>query len=102
MPGPEGAFVLCSCWLIDALALSGHVDDACDRFETLMDYVNPLGLVAEEVDPATDIYLGNYPQVFSHIGIINSALYMGYAQEYEPPGPPPMGIRLGDPIGIEH
>lgn len=98
LPGGEGAFVLCSCWLIDALSLSGRVDDACDRFKRLMEYVNPLGLIAEEVAAGTETYLGNYPQAFSHIGIINSALYLGYAQGYGLPGPPPMGIRLGEPI----
>lgn len=101
LPGEEGAFVLCSCWLIDALALSGRVDEACDRFEALMAYVNPLGLLAEEIDSATGSHLGNYPQAFSHVGIINSALYIGYARGHERAGPTPMGIRLGTPIGIE-
>ena len=98
LPGEEGAFVLCSCWLIDALALSGRVDEACERFEALLEYVSPLGLLAEEVDTNTGAHLGNYPQGFSHIGIINSALYVGYAQGQDSPGPPPMGVRLGDPI----
>ncbi|WP_336345909.1 glycoside hydrolase family 15 protein [Halalkalicoccus ordinarius] len=98
LPGEEGAFVLCSCWLIDALALSGRVDEACERFEALLEYVSPLGLLAEEVDTNTGAHLGNYPQGFSHIGIINSALYVGYAQGQDSPGASPMGIRLGDPI----
>jgi GH15 family glucan-1,4-alpha-glucosidase len=98
LPGEEGAFVLCSCWLIDALALSGRVEEATERFEALTDYVSPLGLLAEEVDPDSGVHLGNFPQAFSHIGLINSALYLGYVQGYEQPGPPPMGIRLGDPV----
>ena len=98
LPGEEGAFVLCSCWLIDALALSGRVAEATSRFETLLEYVNPLGLVAEEIDPETGAHLGNFPQGFSHIGIINSALYLGYARGTETPGPEPMGIRLGEPL----
>ncbi|WP_226483291.1 glycoside hydrolase family 15 protein [Natrinema amylolyticum] len=98
LPGDEGAFVLCSCWLIDALALSGHVEEAQSRFESLLEYLNPLGLVAEEIDPETGAHLGNYPQAFSHIGIVNSALYLGYMRGNETPGPAPMGIRLGDPI----
>ncbi|SDQ99100.1 glycoside hydrolase family 15 protein [Natronobacterium texcoconense] len=97
LPGEEGAFVLCSCWLIDALALSGRVDDAQSRFETLLEYLSPLGLLAEELDPETGSHLGNYPQAFSHVGIVNSALYLGYARGHETPGPPPMGIRLGEP-----
>ena len=101
LPGEEGAFVLCSCWLIDALALSGRVDEACERFETLLEYVSPLDLLAEEIDRDTGAHLGNYPQAFSQIGIINSALYVGFAQGEDLPGPPPMGVRLGEPIPPE-
>jgi len=97
LPGSEGAFVLCSCWLIDALALSGRVKEARERFEALNEYVNSLGLVAEEIDTDTGSYLGNYPQAFSHIGIVNSAQYVGFASGHEIAGPAPMGIRLGDP-----
>lgn len=97
LPGDEGAFVLCSCWLIDALALSGRVEAAESRFETLLEYLNPLGLVAEEIDPETGAHLGNFPQAFSHVGIVNSALYLAYARGGETPGPAPMGIRLGEP-----
>ncbi|WP_339102817.1 glycoside hydrolase family 15 protein [Haloterrigena salinisoli] len=100
LPGDEGAFVLCSCWLVDALALSGRIEEAQSRFETLLEYLNPLGLVAEEIDPETGAHLGNFPQAFSHIGIVNSALYLGYMRGHETPGPAPMGIRLGEPIGL--
>ncbi|RKD88058.1 glycoside hydrolase family 15 protein [Halopiger aswanensis] len=98
LPGEEGAFVLCSCWLIDALALSGRLEEARTRFETLLSYLNPLGLIAEELDPESGAHLGNFPQAFSHVGIVNSALYLGYARGLETPGPAPMGIRLGEPI----
>lgn len=98
LPGEEGAFVLCSCWLINALSLSGRVDDARERFEALIEYVSPLNLVAEEIDTETGRYLGNFPQAFSHIGVINSALYLAYAEEGEVPGPEPIGVRLGDPV----
>lgn len=101
LPGEENAFVLCSCWLIDALALSGRVEEACKRFEALVEYVNPLGLIAEELDVDTGAHLGNFPQAFSHVGIVNSALYLGHAKGYEQPGPAPMGIRLGDPVEVE-
>jgi len=98
LPGSEGAFVLCSCWLVDALALGGRVDEARERFEALVEYVGPLGLVAEELDTESGHHLGNYPQAFSHIGIVNSALYLGFAEGRERDGPPPMGVRLGDPV----
>jgi len=99
LPGEEGAFVLCSCWLVDALALSGRVEEARERFEALTEYVGPLGLLAEELDPATGAHLGNYPQAFSHLGLVNSGLYLGYAEGRDLPDPPPMGIRLGEPVG---
>lgn len=98
LPGEEGAFVLCSCWLIDALALSGRVEEAVNRFESLTEYVSPLGLLAEEVDADTGEQLGNYPQAFSHIGLVNSTLYLGHMRGYESPGAEPMGIRLGNPV----
>ncbi|THE63233.1 glycoside hydrolase family 15 protein [Salinadaptatus halalkaliphilus] len=98
LPGDEGAFVLCSCWLVDALALSGRVAAARSRFEALLEYLNPLGLVAEEIDTETGAHLGNFPQAFSHIGIVNSALYLGYVLGHKTPGPVPMGIRLGEPV----
>ncbi|WP_324664141.1 glycoside hydrolase family 15 protein [Haloarcula sediminis] len=101
LPGDEGAFVLCACWLVDALALSGRAGEAANRLATLVEYVNSLGLVAEELDPADGTYLGNYPQAFSHIGLVNSALYVGAARGDPLPGPPPMGIRLGEPVGID-
>ncbi|ADB61614.1 glycoside hydrolase 15-related protein [Haloterrigena turkmenica DSM 5511] len=100
LPGEEGAFVLCSCWFVDALALSGRVAEAQSRFETLLEYLNPLGLIAEEIDPESGAHLGNFPQAFSHIGIVNSALYLGYLRGHEAPGPAPMGIRLGEPVGL--
>ncbi|WP_226006681.1 glycoside hydrolase family 15 protein [Natrinema salinisoli] len=101
LPGEEGAFVLCSCWLVDALALSGRADEARERFEALLENVNPLGLVAEELEADTGAHLGNFPQAFSHVGIINSSLYVGYATGHESAGPAPMGIRLGDPVGLD-
>jgi GH15 family glucan-1,4-alpha-glucosidase len=101
LAGEEGTFVLCSCWLIDALALSGRREEAYERFDALAEYVNPLGLIAEELDENTGAHLGNFPQAFSHVGIVNSALYLGHLSGYEQPGPPPMGIRLGVPVESE-
>jgi len=99
LPGEEGAFLLCSFWLVDALTLSGRTVEARNRFESALEYVSSVGLLAEEVDPETGGHLGNTPQAFSHIGLVNSALYIGAVRGQDLPGPPPMGIRLGDPVG---
>lgn len=79
LPGKEGAFTLCTCWLVCALALAGRVDKAQDIFSGLLQHVSPLGLLAEEIDPETGKLLGNYPQAYSHIGLINTARYLGRA-----------------------
>jgi GH15 family glucan-1,4-alpha-glucosidase len=73
LEGEEGTFLLCTFWLAQALALSGQVDRACDVFERAVSFVNDVGLLAEEVDPRTGELLGNFPQAFSHIGLVNAA-----------------------------
>jgi GH15 family glucan-1,4-alpha-glucosidase len=72
--GPEGAFLLCSFWLVDNLAGQGRLDEASALFETLCRRANPLGLLPEQIDPGTGAFLGNYPQAFSHVGLISSAV----------------------------
>ncbi|MDN3357391.1 glycoside hydrolase family 15 protein [Actinomadura sp. DC4] len=73
LAGEEGTFLLCTFWLAQALALSGQVDRARAAFERAAAYANDLGLLAEEVDPETGELLGNFPQAFSHIGLVNAA-----------------------------
>ncbi len=73
LEGDEGTFLICTFWLVHALALAGEVDRAAARFETAIAYANDVGLLAEEVDPATGELLGNFPQAFSHIGLVNAA-----------------------------
>jgi GH15 family glucan-1,4-alpha-glucosidase len=70
LAGDEGAFVFCTAWLINCLALSGRVDEAKERLGLLLASANDLGLLAEEIDPATGRQLGNFPQAFSHVGVI--------------------------------
>ncbi|MBI2238127.1 MAG: glycoside hydrolase family 15 protein [Actinobacteria bacterium] len=74
LPGGEGAFVICSFWLVDNLALTGDVDRAGELFERLLGYANDVGLLAEQVDPASGDLLGNFPQSFSHVGLVGAAL----------------------------
>lgn len=77
--GPEGAFILCGFWLAEALALQGSVDEAAEVFADHVDAANHLGLLSEEIDPATSVLLGNFPQAFSHLGLINAALRIDLA-----------------------
>jgi GH15 family glucan-1,4-alpha-glucosidase len=73
LEGSEGTFLLCTFWLAQAQALAGEVERAKATFERAISYVNDVGLLAEEVDPATGELLGNFPQAFSHIGLVNAA-----------------------------
>lgn len=81
LPGKEGTFLVCTFWLIECLCYLGRVDEARERFEQLLKFASPLGLFSEEVDPDTGEHLGNYPQAFTHIGLINSAVTLQRAQE---------------------
>jgi GH15 family glucan-1,4-alpha-glucosidase len=74
LPGGEGTFLPCSFWLVDALALDGRHDEAAELFERLLGVRNDVGLLAEEYDPREKRLLGNFPQAFSHVALINSAL----------------------------
>jgi GH15 family glucan-1,4-alpha-glucosidase len=69
---PSG-FLICSFWLVECLTLAGKVDEAETWFDNLLDYGGDLGLLAEEIDPASGEQLGNYPQAFSHVGLVNAA-----------------------------
>ncbi|MDO0928332.1 glycoside hydrolase family 15 protein [Streptomyces sp. TG1A-8] len=74
LPQGEGAFLACSFWLADALHLTGRTDEALALFERLAGLVNDVGLLAEEYDPVHGCQLGNFPQAFSHIALVNTAL----------------------------
>ena len=83
LTGTEGAFLICSFWLVSALALSGRVDEARDNFEQLLALRNDVGLLSEEYDPIAKRMLGNFPQALSHIGIVSAALALSQAESPE-------------------
>ncbi len=74
IPGSEAAFGICSFWLAEFLALAGRVEEALAQFERVLTYANDLGLFAEEIEPQTRAALGNFPQAFTHVGLISAAL----------------------------
>ena len=78
--GGEGTFTVCTFWLADNLIALGEVDRARALFETLLSYGNDLGLFSEEVDPESREMLGNFPQAFSHMGLINTAVQLDRAE----------------------
>src|SRR5215472_12489782 len=77
--GDEATFLLCSFWLVDCLIMLGRRDDALNLFNRLLAVRNDLGLLAEEYDPISGRQLGNFPQAFSHIGLVNSAVNLSRA-----------------------
>jgi alpha,alpha-trehalase len=83
LAGKEGAFLLCSFWLVDNLARQGRLDEAWDLYESLCSRAGPLGLLPEQIDPDSGAFLGNYPQAFSHVGVISSGvnLIRSYRQQ---------------------
>jgi GH15 family glucan-1,4-alpha-glucosidase len=74
LPPGEGVFLACSFWLADALCMQGRWDEAEALFKRLVGLVNDVGLLAEEYDPAAKRFLGNFPQAFSHVALINTAM----------------------------
>jgi len=90
LEGEEGTFLLCTFWLAQAQALAGLVESARETFERAISYANDLGLLAEEVDPDTKELLGNFPQAFSHIGLVNAAWAIAQAEKGLSPGGSPL------------
>jgi GH15 family glucan-1,4-alpha-glucosidase len=88
LPGREGAFLACTFWLADNYALVGRPDDARSLFRRLLDLRNDVGLLAEEYDPVAGRQLGNFPQAFFHVPLINAAMHLSEA------GPDPRYLRF--------
>lgn len=84
LAGEEGAFTFCTLWMASALAMSGQVERAKERLEMVLSHANDLGLLAEEIDPRSGEQLGNFPQAFSHVGVIAAALHIQAAEQGAP------------------
>jgi len=85
--GEEGAFLICSFWLADSLALIGRHGEARDLYDKLVALRNDVGLLAEEYDPVSQQMLGNFPQAFSHLGLVNTAWHLSEVESYRPVRP---------------
>jgi GH15 family glucan-1,4-alpha-glucosidase len=83
LEGEEGTFLLCTFWLAQALALAGQPERARTVFERAAAFVNDVGLLSEEIDPASGELLGNFPQAFSHIGLVNAAWAISEAERLQ-------------------
>ena len=86
LSGEEGTFAICSFWLVSALCEIGDIHRARQLLEKLLSYASPLLLYAEEIDPETGRHLGNFPQAFTHLALINAVMHVIRAEEEEPAG----------------
>jgi GH15 family glucan-1,4-alpha-glucosidase len=93
LEGEEGSFAICSFWLVSALVEIGETRMARDLCDKLLSYASPLGLYAEEIDPRSGRHLGNFPQAFTHLALINAVMHVIRADQ---------GLELGSlPLGRE-
>jgi len=93
-PPGEGAFLACSFWLADAYAMIGRWDEARALFERLTAFCNDVGLLSEEYDVTQQRLVGNFPQAFSHVALVNTALLLAHTAK-------PAGNRASPPAMIE-
>jgi GH15 family glucan-1,4-alpha-glucosidase len=81
LSGEEGTFAICSFWLVSALCEIGEIGQARELLEKMLSYASPLLLYAEEIDPGTGRHLGNFPQAFTHLALINAVMHVIRAEE---------------------
>jgi alpha,alpha-trehalase len=94
LSGEEGTFTICSFWMVSALVEIGEHGRARDLCEKLLSYASPLGLYAEEIDPKTGRHLGNFPQAFTHLALINAVMHVIRADQGLETGALPFGREL--------
>jgi alpha,alpha-trehalase len=94
LSGEEGTFTICSFWLVSALVEIGEVERGRDLCEKLLSHASPLGLYAEEIDPRTGRHLGNFPQAFTHLALINAVMHVIRADQGLEAGPLHLGREL--------
>ena len=78
---PENAFIICTFWYIDALIVTGRTEEARELFENMLASRNHLGLLSEDINPQTNELWGNFPQTYSHVGLINCAMKLSKSWE---------------------
>src|SRR5205807_5656309 len=81
--GEEGSFTICSFWLVSALSEIGEYERACSMCERMLAHGSPLGLYAEELDARTGRHLGNFPQAFTHLALLNAVMHVVRADQQE-------------------
>jgi alpha,alpha-trehalase len=86
LSGEEGTFTICSFWLVSALTEIGELQRAHDLCERLLSFASPLLLYGEEIDPRTGRHLGNFPQAFTHLALINAVVHVIRAEEAKQSG----------------
>jgi GH15 family glucan-1,4-alpha-glucosidase len=84
LDGEEGSFTICSFWLVSALVEVGELDRATQLCERLLSFASPLQLYAEEIDPRSGRHLGNFPQAFTHLALINAVMHIIRAEQESP------------------
>jgi GH15 family glucan-1,4-alpha-glucosidase len=95
----EGTFTICSFWLVSALSEIGEHNLARDLCQKLLGYASPLHLYAEEIDPRSGRHLGNFPQAFTHLALINAVMHVIRADERIAAEQIPLSARPADLIG---
>jgi GH15 family glucan-1,4-alpha-glucosidase len=102
LQGEEGTFTICSFWLVSALVEIGEVDRGRRLCEKLLSHASPLELYAEELDPHTGRHLGNFPQAFTHLALVNAVMHVVRAEESRPETIAVEGVAEGGASGDGH